>query len=562
MTKRMFRLAALAAATFASMSAFGQDGTFSGEAVGVWGTPVQALVTVKDGKVAEIEARHNETPALGGVAIARLRSQIIAAQTLKVDAVSGATLSSVAFRSAVKQAVDKAGVKLNGPKPAAACRGNDAADVVVVGAGPSGMMAAIELKRLGLKVVLLEKQGIVGGNGSYVSTSYKAGGSKPQIEQGIPSSSVPDFERYLAGHKGATAQMSKVVAEESRFVVDYLIAHGADLGKVSKTYSMGPKDGSAPGYQITPAFAKGLDEEQIDLRVNSPAVALLRKDRRVIGVKVAPKDCSPYEIRARAVILATGGFSASKQQLAKYAPNLATLGTTNAPGTKGDGYDLAAAAGAKLVNMEGVSVNPATYNTGHALLSFTPIRYQSMMVSKDGVRFVDVNIPDKNAVTAAMLKASGGTGHAYLIFDQEVYESLGIAREYVKKGYILSAPTIPELAAKLGVNGANLEKTVTNFARYAKEGKDPEFNQKRFECRFVKAPYYGVQVEPAVHASKGGIAINERGQALDASGTPIAGLFAIGQVTESQLGLHNTFVFGGPALSRNVARFIASGAGK
>ena len=82
---------------------------------------------------------------------------------------------------------------------------------------------------------------------------------------------------------------------------------------------------------------------------------------------------------------------------------------------------------------------------------------------------------------------------------------LAILQDYVAKGYVVKDDTIPGLAKKLGIDPKGLEETVVKFRKYAKEGKDPEFGRKTFKCKLDQPPYYGVAVEPSVHATLGGM---------------------------------------------------------
>ena len=294
------------------------------------------------------------------------------------------------------------------------------------------------------------------------------------------------------------------------------------------------------------------------IRAAMDAAGAVLDNGKAVGVEVAPENGKPYTIKAKAVILATGGFAASKEMLKKYAPDTAVLGTTNASGTQGDGQRMAEAAGAKLTDMGKIVLNPSTYNANGTQISFTALRFTSggIMVNKEGNRFIDDTSNDKTGVTLAMIKATGGTGKAFLIFDQSSVSKLAIIKDYVNKGYVFHDNSLENLAKRLGIDPVGLTKTVEKYKTYAKNGKDPEFGRKTFGCTFSEIPYYGVKIEPAVHATLGGIAINTKAQALDKDGNPIPGLYAVGQVTDSNLGRHNVNVFVPPSFARIAVREI------
>lgn len=539
-----------------------QEGTFKASAPGVWGSPVEATVVIKDSKIADIQFKHNETPGVGSKAIEILTKEVIAKQSLDVDAVSGATASSKAVLSALGAALQKAGIEF---ETQSVLQQNQlgvfvdtTTDVVVVGGGPGGMMAAIELSKANKQVILLEKLGVLGGNGTFTSTYIQAGGTVVQQKHGSKDTTVESFAKYLSDYPDTDPKMAETIAPDSKQVVDFLVANGADLDRIFKPYAHAPSDGGAPGLEITKTFTKVLDKEKVDVRLNNRVTKILMDGNRAVGVEVTPTNGKPYRIKTKAVILATGGFSANKDMLKQYAPEAAVLGTTNSAGTQGDGHKLAEALGAKLTDMHKIVLNPSTYNANGTQISFTALRFTSggIMVNKEGNRFIDDTSNDKTGVTQAMIKATGGTGKAYLIFDQSTVSKLAIIKDYVEKGYVLFDNSLENLAKRLGIDPRGLANTVAKYKTYVEAGKDPEFGRQTFGCKFDTLPYYGVKIEPAVHATLGGIAINAKAQALDKNGKPIKGLYAVGQVTDSNLGRHNVNVFVPPAFARIAVREI------
>lgn len=539
-----------------------QDGTFKASAPGVWGSPVEATVVIKNSRIADIQFKHNETQGVGSKAIENLTKEVIAKQSLDVDVVTGATATSQAVLTALGVALQKVDIKLETKKASEqnqlAVFADTATDVVVVGGGPGGMMAAIELSKANKKVILLEKLGVLGGNGTFTSTYIQAGGTVVQRKHASKDTTIESFAKYLSGYPDTDPKMAEIVAPDSKQVVDFLVDNGADLDRIFKPYAHAPSDGGAPGLEITKTFTKALDKEKVDVRLNNRVTKILMDGKRAVGVEVTPTNGEPYKIKAKAIILATGGFSANKDMLKQYAPEAAVLGTTNSAGTQGDGHKLAEAVGAQLTDMNKIVLNPSTYNANGTQISFTALRFTSggIMVNKEGNRFIDDTSNDKTGVTQAMIKATGGTGKAYLIFDQSTVSKLAIIKDYAEKGYVLHDNSLENLAKRLGIDPKGLVNTIAKYKTYVAAGKDPEFGRKTFGCKFNTLPYYGVKIEPAVHATLGGIAINTKAQALDKNGKPIEGLYAVGQVTDSNLGRHNVNVFVPPAFARIAVREI------
>lgn len=162
--------------------------------------------TVEDDELVDIQIVHShETISVGETAQAVLSGLILENQTLDVDTVSGATLTSMAYLSAVKDALAAAGqdpsawekrghASLSRDEPIPA-----AADVVVVGSGGAALCAAITAAREGKSVVLLEKMGIFGGSTALSGFGFAAPGSWPQQQAGIEDSADNLAEDMLAG---------------------------------------------------------------------------------------------------------------------------------------------------------------------------------------------------------------------------------------------------------------------------------------------------------------------------------------------------------------------------
>lgn len=547
----------LATVSCATLSDLSQAKDFTGSSLGIWKKPVLVTLQIEDGKIKNILTQQSETPAIGGEAIKKLRHEILATQSVNIDLVSGATVTSKAFRTAALQAAEKANFQSKPVKKDASPMYKDCnTEVVVVGGGPGGMMAAIELADGGKKVILLEKHGVLGGDGPYISTAYQAAGSKVQKQLSGKQSTQEDFANFLSSDKGSSKEMAKIVAEESPRVIDFLVDHGAEITQVANKFWHLPKNGSAPGEAVTPIFIKEVMARPIDVRVNNQATELILESGKVVGIKVKPTNGNPYLIKADNVILATGGFAASKELIKKYAPDLISLGTTNSNGSLGLGHKMAEKAGAKLTDMTKVVVNPTTYNTGISHLSFTPVRHEAIIVSKEGVRIAKSNESDKTKLMEVMMKSSGGSGKAYLVMDQTSVDHLKVIKGYVDKGFIVSSPTIEGLAHKLGINAQNLANTVKLYQTNAKDGKDPQFGQTTFQTLLDHPPFYGCVVEPAVHATKGGIAINKNGEVLNKDGKVIPGLFAVGQTANTGLGAGNIGAHAASSMALRAADYI------
>lgn len=513
------------------------SGTYVAEGKGNNG-PVVVETTIENGAITKIRVlKNSETPMIGETAIKLLPTKIVDRQSLDIDKVAGATNSSNAILTAVGEVLKKAGgskadLKAVAQKKDQAAVLEDAnTDVVVVGAGGSGMAAAIEAKRKGLNVILIEKLPMIGGTTALSSTAFNAGGSKIQMALKKPYT-ADDYYLKLKG-KGPDDASLRNLADLSGPTTDWLVDMGADLGRVINGSQHTPKDGGALGAMLVPVMKKQLDKLGIEPRTSTKAEDLYVKDGRVAGVRVS-HDNGKYVIHAKGVILATGGFASNPELVAKYTPMWAGYPSTASRGATGDALAMATKVGAALGQMDRSGPQTVAYQTGNGAVSLTNVRYNgAILVNEDGNRFVN-----ELTLTPILGKAikDQKDRHAYLIFDQASVDRAALMKKYKEAGYFVEAPTLDALAKKLGINAENLSKTVAAYQKGMDDGVDHEFGRKdsRFS-RIDKVPYYGAKISPASQTTYGGVKIDLKARAVTETGKVIPGLYVSGEAA-SQYG--------------------------
>ncbi len=513
------------------------SGTYVAEGKGNNG-PVVVETTIENGAITKIRVlKNSETPMIGETAIKLLPTKIVDRQSLDIDKVAGATNSSNAILTAVGEGLKKAGgskadLKAVAQKKDQAAVLEDAnTDVVVVGAGGSGMAAAIEAKRKGLNVILIEKLPMIGGTTALSSTAFNAGGSKIQMALKKPYT-ADDYYLKLKG-KGPDDASLRNLADLSGPTTDWLVDMGADLGRVINGSQHTPNDGGALGAMLVPVMKKQLDKLGIEPRTSTKAEDLYVKDGRVAGVRVS-HDNGKYVIHAKGVILATGGFASNPELVAKYTPMWAGYPSTASRGATGDALAMATKVGAALGQMDRSGPQTVAYQTGNGAVSLTNVRYNgAILVNEDGNRFVN-----ELALTPILGKAikDQKDRHAYLIFDQASVDRAALMKKYKEAGYFVEAPTLDALAKKLGINAENLSKTVAAYQKGMDDGVDHEFGRKdsRFS-RIDKVPYYGAKISPASQTTYGGVKIDLKARAVTETGKVIPGLYVSGEAA-SQYG--------------------------
>ncbi|CAJ1198447.1 Fumarate reductase flavoprotein subunit [Companilactobacillus paralimentarius] len=430
----------------------------------------------------------------------------------------------------------------------------DSYDVIIIGSGGAGLTSAIQAYELGLSPVILEKMDKLGGNTTRASSGMNAAETFVQLNHKIVDS-FQDFydETFIGGGKQNNPELLKFFTEHGALAIDWLAQHGIELDDLTITGGMKTMRTHRPsslapigGYLVT-ELLKLVDKYQIPLFDNIKVDQLLMKNDRIVGVKASAD--KKIEIHAKAVILATGGFGAGKDLLAKYRKDLTSLKTTNQPGATGDGIKLAQNIGAKLVDMDQVQVHPTVQqDTPHAFLIGEAVRGEgAILVNNEGRRFVNELDTRKNVTQA--IDDLGGTG-AYLILDTSIRQRVKAIEFYDHVGLVESGKDLTELAEKTNLNPENLQATVEKWNKAVEANKDSEFNRSTgMERTISQGPFFAIHIAPAVHYTMGGVAINHNTQVLNTDNQVIEGLFAAGEVVG---GLHGNNRIGGNSIAETV----------
>ncbi len=416
-------------------------------------------------------------------------------------------------------------------------------DVVVIGAGGAGLTAAYFAREGGKEVILLEKQLMTGGNTAQAGF-FAANSTHMQEEFGVTYTEEdqynfvmetpgvdPDFARLFVENSGPTAE----------WVVDTL---GIQVTSVTgrEIYSVDEEGRKLPNQMVS-KLTTANEEMGVDIRLQSPATALITEDGRVTGVTVEGPD-GTYNIMADAVIIASGGFAANKEMIAEYAPDWVDAPTSNTSATTGDGILMAEAIGAATSNMTEFTFNPTLYDRNGVAVSVSGVRYEGgILVTYEGERFTDEMANYSDVAYAEVEKADG---KAWAIMDAN---SLACNPDYA-----ISADTIPQLAESIGIDPDVLSQTIADYQAGYDSGED-EFGRTDMRSRLDEAPYYAVPVIPGVHHTRGGLSIDLDGHVLDTNGNVIPGLYAAGEVTDNKL-LGNDPVAVGVTFGRLTAQAV------
>ena len=548
-----------AAATAASEEAgIYTPGTYTGTAAGKNGD-VKVEVTFSANAIDSVKVvEHSETAGISDGAIENIPAAIVENQSLAVDTVSGATITSDAILKAVADAVAQAGGDVEALKNAAAPAGEKeakelSADVIVVGGGGAGMAAATRLAQLGKSVILVEKSGFLGGAISVSGGNQVVMGSQLQIDNGVADDSVEsmvaDFEANGANKNNK--EILTLFAENVGATTDWLVANCGitfeeglhQLGEYSHNRELAYTGG---GAGFAEAMRKAVEEAGVQVLLNTKAESLIADNGTVTGVKAASSDAD-YTLTAGDVVLATGGYGANKDMLTDEMKSALYYGPAS---STGEGIQMAQAVGAQTANMEygkrypnGIEVSEGMAKSTIAgnIVGWT---MSAILVNKDGNRVVNEKASNRT-ILEEELKQEGG--ELYLLLDAETFEAwkaklapAGISDADIEKYLEANGTTTPvfahgetleEAAAAAGINADNLKATVEKYNGFVAKGSDDDFGRAAtyLTKTIGEGPYYIVEQKPRFATTMGGLVINISMQVLNEAGEPISGLYAAGE---------------------------------
>ncbi|CDR45974.1 RHTO0S11e07008g1_1 [Rhodotorula toruloides] len=439
--------------------------------------------------------------------------------------------------------------------------------VIVVGAGLSGLSAAHTLYEKGGNVLVLEKNPFAGGNSTKATSGINGAGTKAQQALGIKDSAAAFFaDTKKSARDLARDDLIEVLTGKSADAVNWLCDRfNLDLSKVSRlgghSFERTHRGGEQfPGMTITYALMEKLE----DLAESDPTrVKILKKAnvRKLVkdGDKVV--GCE-YEYQGKQhtahgpVILATGGYAADFAQdglLAKYRPELLKLSTTNGDHCQGDGQKMAMAIGANGIDLEKVQVHPTGLvdprepDAKVKFLAAEALRgVGGLLVNKEGDRFAD-ELGHRDYVTGRIWEDNKRPVRLVLN-GQAGKEIEWHCKHYVGRGLMKKFDTVADIAKEMGIEASKLQKTFNEYMEICEGKRQDPFGKKFFHNTNWKneaGPFFVAQMEPVLHYTMGGLEIDPRSMVLDSNKKPIEGLFASGEIAG---GVHGANRLGGSSL--------------
>lgn len=507
---------------------------------------------------------HEETAGISDGAIQNIPKEIVEKQSLAIDAVSGATVTSNAILLGVEDAVKQAGgnaEKLKATKKDDEVREEKeiTTQVLVIGAGGAGLSAAASAFENGADVLVLEKQGAVGGSTALSGGGIAATGTRFQEEKGITDTKASWMElwkeRQATSNEGGMYPDYEVVdrfMDEAIITTHWLVdVVGHEYGEISG-FGVDPVErlhfpkvvgDLKNGVALTTNVEKYLIDNQVEILKETKATELLTdRTGAVVGAKAETKDAN-LTIHADKVILATGGFAKNAEMLATLVPAARDTAdfSAAAAGNTGDGILMAEKVGAVLYEDPwtiGLGVGSKAPGTGALPWDWTKI-----YVNGEGQRFM--NEQDHYAIVTNKVYEQENPWFVLDASEPNAALVEGLEKE-LANGEIVKADTVEELAAAMNVPAENLVKTVEDYNAGVAAGEDAMGKAKELLVAIEAAPYYAVKLYPKTMGTFGGVKTNENYEVLSADGNIIPNLYATGE-TANRI-LYNQVYMSGSAV--------------
>lgn len=431
-------------------------------------------------------------------------------------------------------------------------------DVIVIGAGIAGVSTAAAAAEKGLDVILIEKMPHIGGSTVMSGGWFAFTGTEEQKNEGIEDSKELFRADLLSvgDHRNDPALVDAYL-ENQQATYEWLKARGVTFGEVSISSGQSAARGHSTRIRevlstLHEYFTSQGGRTLLDTRVSS----LIRNSAgRVTGVRT--EDNTQIDASG-GVVIASGGFSRSRELLSIFAPEQLAAIPYGGAGNTGDGLKMGWKLGAGMADIFAVSgtygSHPETTDKQQELL--TAYYMGAVIVNMDAKRFIDESLDYKTLGSAVLTQRDA---IAFQVFDSTVraQSHKGIALKDMDMledfGHLPSADTLEELADIVGIPGEQLIATVESYNAAVRGEQSDEVGRTHL-CNgvgqlepIIKGPFYAYPAKTLMTTTYAGLTFNPHGQVTDVDGDVIEGLYAVGEVTG---GFHGAAYMTGSSLGK------------
>lgn len=499
--------------------------------------------------------KSSETPAIFNQAFGKLKNKIIKNQSFDVDAISGASMMTQAMLDSGKKALEENNITLNSYKTEEHKTVDLNVDVAVIGSGMAGLMAASRVLSMGKKVVVLEKNGYLGGatilNGSnVVGTGSKVSARLfgDEAKKDSPARLVKDITRESRGtnYPMLSNLLANNIGKAVDFITDFanLTYQKAETQTIEHSVDRQIEMPSESSYELVTKVAKAFEEKGGQILLDARVEKLNKNENGQLFSLTAEGKHQTTNVNFKSLILAAGGwgardYKAHKTDIPYYGPMTST----------GDYFNFAKNMNLVTRNLDWYKVYPHGLEVEPGIAKLTTYSTKeasdmgAIFVNKDGKRIVNESAPYthfRDAIAAQDDKV------AYIVMDQRTWDRFyelmlkyGFTKEEVqsffdlegKKSPVLVKGSLEEAAKKAGIDYDRLQKTVADYEEAVKAGKDTEFGRdKKFLHGFDGDTYYVVEQKLRFCTTLGGYETNSQMELLDNEMNLVPNFYAAGEI--------------------------------
>lgn len=548
--------------------------------IGGVGAVTVTVTLADDGSIKAVTVDEcKDTAGICELPCAQIPAQMVELNSINVDTVAGATMTSNAILATVKAALENGGVDtaaLMEKKEIVVEKAADeelSCDVVVIGAGGAGLAAAISAQQNGANVIVVEKMPKVGGNTILAGGAVNAVEDRSEFAIKQNDSVFWHYTQTLSGgdYQG-DPELVMTLVSGAWDAIQWTKELGMEwLGEEAVfTVSGGlwprawkPVMPAGTGFFDTYTKYIAANPDTMNLMLNTKAEEILVSDNgAACGISCTGETGNTITIHAKSVVVATGGFAKNVSLRMAYDSIWGTLDesvlSTNHEGATGDGVKMLQQLQADFVQMGNIQLLPlGDPKTGSLSGNIEHGVDSRIFVNKSGLRYGDEG-GRRDDMTRDLFAQEDAT--MWIVMDSDTYptgdefNNFGeTANQLVEAGRAVKADTLEELAALMGVDAANLTATIAEYNRHCTggdlEGQADEFGRTLFGAPIDNGPFYAGARVPTVHHTMGGVRIDSKTRVYNENGEIIENLYAAGEVTG---GIHGTNRLGGNALADTV----------
>jgi fumarate reductase flavoprotein subunit len=410
-------------------------------------------------------------------------------------------------------------------------------DLVVAGAG-GGLVAALRGAQLGLDVLVVERSPhFARGNNTAMSTAMVPGaGTRWQADAGIddsPQTFVADIMRKTKGQ--ADERLARALAGVSARLVTWM---ADDLGLPMSLVTDFPYPGhsrlrchTVPGRSgrgmLAGLVSAGRSHKAIDILAPARVTEVRTGSDGVEAVTLTHPDGQEETVPTRAVLLATNGFGAAPDLVARHIPEIAGAVYHGSAESTGDALRIGTALGADTAYLDAYQGHAALAMPAATLAGWATVMHGGFLVDERGRRFGDETVGYSEYAREVLAHAGG---RSVIVLDRRVHDAcmaFNDFRDTVEAGAVRWGDTAPALASAVGVDPDGLAATVARTAELASGVGTDEFGRTDWVAP-LRPPYAGIRVVPALFHTQGGLRVDGQARVLRPDGVPIRGLYASG----------------------------------